>query len=130
MTRILLILLTLLCTGTLSAGHKTAKLQFQSTVFDFGSISADTEKVVHDYVFINPADEPVAILSVSTGCGCARPEYPVEPIAPGASGKITITYLVKGQAGEVNRDIKVRYRGATASSSERTTLRCRGVITP
>lgn len=130
MTRILLILLTLLCTGTLSAGHKTAKLQFQSTVFDFGSISADTEKVVHDYVFINPADEPVAILSVSTGCGCARPEYPVEPIAPGASGKITITYLVKGQAGEVNRDIKVRYRGATASSSERTTLRFRGVITP
>ena len=130
MTRILLILLALLCTGTLSAGHKTAKLQFQSTVFDFGSISADTEKVVHDYVFINPANEPVAILSVSTGCGCARPEYPVEPIAPGASGKITITYLVKGQAGEVNRDIKVRYRGATASSSERTTLRFRGVITP
>ena len=130
MTRILLILLTLLCTGTLSAGHKTPKLQFDSTVFDFGNVSVETEKIVHEYVFINPADEPVAILSVSTGCGCARPEYPVEPIAPGASGKITITYLVKGQAGEVNRDIKVRYRGATASSSERTTLRFRGVITP
>lgn len=130
MTRIILILFTLLCCGTLSAGHKTPQLQFDNTVFDFGTVSAKTEEVTHDYMFVNTSSEAVAILSVTTGCGCARPVYPVEPVAAGASGKITITYRTKGQEGEVNRDIKVRYRGATASSSAKTTLRFRGVITP
>ena len=129
-TRIVLILITLLCFGSLSAGRKTGKLQFDHTSYDFGSVSSQTEEIVHDYTFVNTTGEAVAILSVSTGCGCARPVYPVEPIASGGTGKITITYRTKGQEGEVNRDIKVRYRGATANSSARTTLRLRGVITP
>lgn len=130
MYRYLLIFLTLLCAGTISAGHKTAQLQFDHTTYDFGIVSAETEEIVHDFTFVNTSTEAVAILSVSTGCGCARPVYPVEPIAAGSSGTITITYRTKGQQGQVDRDIKVRYRGATASSSARTTLHLRGTITP
>ncbi len=68
--------------------------------------------------------------SVSTGCGCTRPEYPAKPIDPGKSGKIKITFLPAGQRGDINKDIKVRYRAATARSSKRITLRLNGHVTP
>jgi hypothetical protein len=105
-------------------------LQFKETTFDFGTISDTSAPVVHEYEFVNTADESVAVLSVSTGCGCTRPKYPTEPIKAGKKNKITVTFLPAGQSGEINKDIKVRYRGATAGSSKRITLRLRGVVTP
>lgn len=105
-------------------------LEFAERTYDFGTVSETAEPVVHEYEFVNLADEPVAVLSVSTGCGCTRPIYPTEPIAPGAKNSIKITFTPAGQAGSVNKEIKVRYRGATASSSRRVTLRLRGKVTP
>lgn len=105
-------------------------LQFAETGFDFGDISDKHDPVVHEFEFTNISDEPVAVLSVSTGCGCTRPSYPTEPIKPGKTAKIKITFLPAGQSGQINKDIKVRYRSATARSSKRITLRLRGRVTP
>ncbi len=113
----------------LTSGRGADLLQFDHTSYNFGIVSETTKEIVHEFTFVNTASEPVAVLSVSTGCGCTRPKYPVEPIGPGKSGKVTITFLPKGQSGEINKDIKVRYRGATARSSKRITLRLRGVVT-
>ena len=105
-------------------------LEFKETTYDFGNIADTHAPVVHEYEFVNVADEPVAVLSVSTGCGSTRPEYPAKPIDPGKSGKIKITFLPAGQRGDINKDIKVRYRAATARSSKRITLRLNGHVTP
>ncbi|MDE6333075.1 MAG: DUF1573 domain-containing protein, partial [Muribaculaceae bacterium] len=51
------------------------------------------------------------------------------PVAPGKSAVIKITFLPKGQRGDVQKDIKVRYREAKARSSKRTTLRLKGFVT-
>lgn len=106
----------------------TAPLEFDSTTYDFGEISEKAEPVVHEFEFVNTSDEPVAVLSVSTSCGCTRPEYDPKPVAPGAKSKIKITFLPAGQAGNITRVIQVRYRGAKASGSKRTTLRLKGVV--
>ena len=113
---------------TLLSANRSHLLQFAENSFDFGTISDDHAPVVHEYKFVNTADEPVAILSVTTGCGCTRPEYPVKPIAAGDSGHVKITFLPTGQKGNINKDITVRYRSATAKSSKRLTLRLRGTV--
>lgn len=105
-------------------------LQFDHKTFDFGTVSESADPIVHSFTFVNVASEPVAVLSVSTGCGCTRPTYPTEPIAPGDSAAILITFTPKGQSGSISKDIKVRYRAATASSSRRTSLRLRGTVIP
>lgn len=105
-------------------------LDFAEKTYDFGTIADSHAPVVHEYKFVNTAEEPVAILSVSTGCGCTRPEYPVKPIEPGKEGVIKITFLPEGLSGDINKSIQVRYRGAKARSSKRITLRLNGAVTP
>lgn len=124
-----ILILVVLAIALPSAGKKEI-LTFAEKSFDFGTISESAAPIVHEFAFTNTSDEPVAVLSVSTGCGCTRPIYPAQPIAPGKSDVIKITFTPKGQAGAINKDIKVRYRGAKAPSSQRTTLRLRGNVTP
>lgn len=114
------------CVSAFAKGNDL--LDFAEKKYDFGSISENSAPVVHEYRFVNTGDEPVAVLSVSTGCGCTRPEYPVRPIEPGKEGVIKITFLPKGQSGDINKSIQVRYRSATARSSKRLTLRLSGAV--
>lgn len=122
----LIVILTTLC----SFAKGKHLLDFPETSYEFGSVASNAQPVVHEYEFTNTSDEPVAILSVSTECGCTRPEYPVKPLAPGEKSKIKVTFHPAGQAGDINKDIKVRYRGAKASSSKRITLRLKGAVIP
>lgn len=128
--RVLFYLFIALCTLAAGAREKNELLKFDEFRYDFGTVADTSGPVVHEYKFVNVADEPVAVLSVSTECGCARPEYPVRPIAPGDSAVIKITYNPKGESGEVIKDIKVRYRAAKAPRSKRTVLRLSGVVVP
>ncbi len=128
--KIIIMVAALLAVVALTAAKSKDLLVFEEKTFDFGTVAETAEPVVHEYAFTNVSDEPVAVLSVSTGCGCTRPKYPAEPIAAGKTGVITITFVPKGQQGNINKEIKVRYRGATASSSKRVTLRLRGNVTP
>lgn len=115
------------CAGYAKDNHL---LDFPSTTYDFGVISEKADPVVHEFEFTNTASEPVAVLSVSTGCGCTRPEYPVKPLMPGETSKIKVTFLPAGQSGDINKDIQVRYRGAKASKTKRIVLRLKGAVTP
>lgn len=130
MKRILSYLLLILSATLAANAADDDILKFETTKYEFGTIPDDHEPVVHEYTFTNTSDEPVAVLSVSTGCGCTRPEYPLKPVAPGKTAVIKITFLPKGQRGDINKDIKVRYRGAKARSSKRTTLRLSGRVIP
>ncbi len=126
--------LVFVCLALLAVALPSAKgshaLEFKDTSYDFGTIADSHAPIVREYEFVNVADEPVAVLSVSTGCGCTNADYPVRPVEPGKGGRIKITFLPSGQRGEINKDIKVRYRAATARSSKRITLRLHGYVTP
>lgn len=127
-TRLIIAAVALILAVALPSASSKDLLQFEHTTYNFGTVTEDTPSVVHEYLFTNTSDQPVAILSVSTGCGCTRPEYPVEPVAAGKSGAIKVTFVPKGQDSNVNKSITVRYRGAKAKSSRRVTLRLRGHI--
>lgn len=128
MKHTLLCIFLAFCAVALSSAKGKDLLQFDNTKYDFGIVDENHGPVVHEYKFVNTADEPVAVLSVNTGCGCTRPEYPVKPLDPGQQGVIKITFEPKGQDGSINKSITVRYRSATARSSKRVTLRLSGTV--
>lgn len=125
-----LFILFLVIAAVSSMAKSKPLLEFSETNYNFGTVDESTEAVVHEYEFINTSDDAVAVLSVSTDCGCTRPEYPVKPLAPGEKSTIKVTFKPAGQVGSVSKDIKVRYRGAKASSSNRITLRLKGTVNP
>lgn len=44
------------------------------------------------FEFSNKSKVPLILTSVSASCGCTTPEWPKEPILPGKTGSIKVTY--------------------------------------
>lgn len=94
------------------ADNAQAAIEFESITHDFGVIKADDGKVTCQYKFTNTGNAPLAIIEVTNGgCGCTKPSYPQQPIAPGASGTITITFDPKAYRGEISRTVRVTTNG-------------------
>ncbi len=121
--------LTIILAGIsiLSASAKGPEIKFDSTKHDFGIIHAKGAPVTATYAFTNTGDEPLIIVSVTNGgCGCTKPSFTPEPIAPGKSGEIKITFNPAGRKGELNRSVKVQ----TNASKKRVSLSFKGVVVP
>ena len=71
-------------------------IEFEETTFDFGEVS-EGEKVVHIYKFENTGSEPLIISKAKGTCGCTVPEWPKEPIPPGAFAEIKVEFDTKGK---------------------------------
>lgn len=111
-----------------AAGGKGAELTFRSQTYDLGTIHSSKGNVKATYDFTNTGTEPLIIVNVTNGgCGCTKPDYPKQPIAPGKSGKITITFNPAGRRGELRREVKVK---SNAKNGKRQTLKFTGVIIP
>ena len=109
------------------AAKETSAIEFDRTKIDLGQIHADKGIVTFEYAFTNEGMKPLVIVSVSNGgCGCTKPSFPKAPIAPGKSGKITISFNPEGRSGELNREVTVRTNGKPKTVK----LRFSGVVIP
>lgn len=106
--------------------QKAAKISFKETVHNFGSFSEKLGKVSCSFSFVNTGDKPLIITRVTASCGCTRPEFPLQPIAPGDSGKIKITYNAVGRPGSFDKNIMVYAN----TDPERTVLVVKGIVIP
>ncbi len=71
-------------------------MTFAQPTFDFGKIM-DGEKVEHVFLFENTGSEPLVISNAKGSCGCTVPDWPKDPIKPGATGEIKVVYNSKGK---------------------------------
>lgn len=129
MKRYLLILFTVLAAAfSLSAADKGhASIKFDQTKIDLGQIHEAKGNATFTYNFTNTGTEPLIIVSVSNGgCGCTKPSFPKEPIAPGKKGKVSITFNPAGRRGDLNREVTVRTNGKPKTVK----LRFSGVVIP
>jgi len=97
--------------------------------YDFGTVRENGERVVHEYNITNTGETALAIIWVKPNCGCTAPEYPRKPLKPGESAKIKVTFNPIGQKGEVDKDIRVKFRNGDKKSEE-LSLRLTGVVIP
>jgi len=80
--------------------------KFEKEVYDFGEIK-EGEKVTYEFKFKNIGNSPLIISSATATCGCTIPEYPKEPVAPGAEGLIRVVFNSSGKAGMQNKIISI-----------------------
>ena len=88
------------------------EMKFEKTRHNFGVFSQDTAIVTYDFIFTNVGKSPLIIHEASASCGCTVPEYTLEPIMPGKTGKISVTYNGKGRRpGVFRKSITVHNNG-------------------
>ena len=71
-------------------------MTFGEPTHDFGKIM-DGDKVEHVFLFENTGSEPLVISNAKGSCGCTVPDWPKDPIKPGATGEIKVVYNSKGK---------------------------------
>ena len=88
------------------------EMKFEKTRHNFGVFSQDTAVVTYDFIFTNVGKSPLIIHEASASCGCTVPEYTLEPIMPGKTGKISVTYNGKGRRpGVFRKSITIHNNG-------------------
>jgi hypothetical protein len=82
-----------------------AKITFEQTNHDFGviAVGADGSTI---FKFKNEGTVPLTLSNVQASCGCTTPSWTREPVAPGASGEIKVTYDTK-RVGTFSKSVTV-----------------------
>lgn len=82
-----------------------AVIKFDRVEHDYGMVdqggNGETE-----FVFTNTGTEPLVISKAKGSCGCTVPEWPKDPIAPGAKGSIKVKYDTK-RVGPINKTVTI-----------------------
>jgi len=89
------------------AQFQGVNITFKEKSYDFGKIKEDGGLVSHSFEISNLGTEPLIIQNVTASCGCTTPEWPKEPVMPGASSKVTATYNPMNRPGQFNKTITV-----------------------
>lgn len=98
-------------------------ITFEKDFHDFGKLISG-EKVTYAFKFTNTGKSLLIISNVSTSCGCTVSDFPKEPIKPGASASIDISFDSKGKHGLQNKTITV----FTNAQPPTTTLRIQSSV--
>ena len=80
--------------------------KFVKESFDFGEITQG-EIISYDFKFTNIGKSPLIITNAIATCGCTVPDYPKEPVAPGAEGIIKVVFDSSGKLGMQNKVISI-----------------------
>ncbi len=108
MKQIFSLAITLLLTVfSMQAQDRKPVISFDKTTHDFGAIEEALGSVTTTFEFKNTGNAPLLITRTAASCGCTQPSYPEEPIAPGQSGEIAVTYLAKGRPGPFQKTVYV-----------------------
>lgn len=67
-------------------------LEIDKMVHNFGDIMLDSGPVSCEFTITNKGTKPAVIYNVISSCGCTDVDWTREPIKPGGSGKISVTY--------------------------------------
>lgn len=73
---------------------------------DFGEITQGT-KVEHTFKFTNTGTEVLRISNVAATCGCTVPKWPKEPVAPGKTGEIKVSFNSAGKMGKQRSVVRI-----------------------
>lgn len=115
MKRIIFILLSVLMTTVMAFAQNKAVISSEETSHDFGKIQETAGAVSHTFKVTNTGDAPLVLTRVIASCGCTTPEWTKEPIAPGKTGDIKITFNPKDRPGPFVKTVSVYSNGKTGS---------------
>jgi hypothetical protein len=78
--------------------NKLPKVEFDKMEHDFGMIEANA-KVETEFIVKNVGEADLLISNATATCGCTVPDYPKQPLKPGESAPIKVTFDPAGKSG-------------------------------
>ncbi len=119
-------ILSALLVVAIAAMAQQPVISFETREHNFGKIHEEDGRVTTIFEFKNEGMAPLVLSNVRASCGCTTPKWTREPVEPGQTGQITVTYNPNGRPGGFTKTITV-----TSNASEPTTkLTIRGEVIP
>lgn len=103
-----------------------AAMKVEQKIHDFGVIKEDAGSVTCEFPFVNAGEGNLIIYDATAECGCTRPDYQKNPVAPGKTGKIKVTYNPIGRPGAFEKTVTVKTNGQPS----KIRLKIKGNVTP
>lgn len=83
---------------------KYPKIQMNKMEHDFGTITSG-DKVETEFIIKNIGEADLVIIDAVGSCGCTVPEKPKEPIKPGSSAPIKVSFDSTGKSGQQSKTV-------------------------
>lgn len=99
------------------------EIEFEEIVHDYGDVPYNGNGE-WEFRFTNTGDEPLLIQKPKSSCGCTIPSWPLEPILPGESDIIKVTYRTN-RPGIINKTVTVT---SNAVNNPTVVLRIKGRV--
>lgn len=104
---------------------KFPKVKFDREVHDFGTIN-EGDKVETEFVITNDGEVDLIISDAKGSCGCTVPQPPKDPIKPGASAPIKVSFDSNGKPGAQEKTVTL----TTNTENGHETFKIKANVTP
>ena len=101
------------------------EIEFEKLVHDYGEVEYNGNGEC-EFRFTNTGNEPLILQKPKSSCGCTVPSWPKEPILPGESEVIKVTYKTT-KVGTINKTVTVT---SNAKVNGTVVLRIKGTVLP
>jgi len=92
---------------SLASAQEKAAISVSETNHNFGTIYEEDGSASHEFIITNTGTAPLELTRVTASCGCTTPEWTKEPIAPGKTGIIKVTYSTKNRIGNFTKSVSI-----------------------
>src|SRR5690554_1222442 len=99
------------------------QISVDKEVYDYGTIKKGANGT-GEFTITNTGNAPLIISRAKGSCGCTVPEWPKEPIMPGASSVMSVRYDTK-RVGPINKSVTV---SSNATNGETKVVRIKGTV--
>ena len=99
------------------------EIEFEKIVHDYGDVPYNGNGEC-EFRFTNTGNEPLLVQKPKSSCGCTIPSWPKEPILPGESDVIKVTYRTN-RVGNINKTVTVT---SNAIGNPTVVLRIKGRV--
>ena len=99
------------------------EIKFDKVEHDYGDVPYNGNGEC-EFRFTNTGNEPLLIQKPKSSCGCTIPSWPKEPILPGESDVIKVTYKTN-RVGNINKTVTVT---SNAIKNSTVVLRIKGRV--
>ncbi|MBL7938139.1 MAG: DUF1573 domain-containing protein [Flavobacteriales bacterium] len=93
---------------------RSAKIEFESTLYDYGTI-AHAANGECTFKYTNTGHAPLVITNCRSSCGCVVPRWDPEPLLPGKTSTVRVKYDMK-RPGPFTKSVTVECNAANTPS--------------
>lgn len=104
---------------------KLPKIELDKVEHDFGTIN-EGEVVETEFIVKNIGNADLVIADAKGSCGCTVPQPPKEPIAPGQSAPIKVSFDSNGKPGQQSKTVTL----TTNTENGKETFTIKANVTP